>query len=310
MPDERELTGEEAALYDRQIRLWGLAAQRKLAAAHVLLVGAACTPLGHEVAKNVVLAGIARLAVCVPDGARSEPGFLGPDVDSMVEGLREMNPHVEIAVLDAVLPHVKKFNVVCVLGMAREEELNIAEACRENGKGFVAGRCAGSVGWFFSDFGKCYNYKMKVRGTSKGSDGEYSYNTEDREVRFSSYKDAISAAWGKETRRSEFGWHVASTLLQFEHLHKRLPSSDEDMATLKDLYSKLCLEKKCANSKAELIEEVGRSSQFSLPPVAAIVGGMWGRELIKFVSETDEPINNLFFFNAGTSAGSIECVRP
>lgn len=306
----RELTGEEAALYDRQIRLWGLEAQRKLASSHILLAGAACSPLGQEIAKNVVLAGVARLAMCSPTGTSPSPAFLGADMSTMATSLREMNPHVNIAVLDSILPHVKEFSIVCALGMSRADEVKIAKACRKNDIAFVAGRCAGSVGWFFTDYGNCYKYQKKVRGATKGVDGEYPYVTQDEEVVFCGYEDAIAAPWGKETRRSEFGWHAASTLLEFENLHGRLPSGEEDVGPLKKLYGKLCSEKKCANSKVELIEEVGRTSQFSLPPVAAIVGGMWGRELIKFVSRKDEPINNFFFFNAGTSAGSVEHVGP
>lgn len=50
------ITDDEAALYDRQIRLWGVGAQKKLRAADVLLIG--CNGLGSEVVKTLVLAGI------------------------------------------------------------------------------------------------------------------------------------------------------------------------------------------------------------------------------------------------------------
>lgn len=68
MPAEKVLTPkgdfiseEEAALYDRQIRLWGLDAQNRLRSSKMLLVG--MTPIAAEVAKNVVLAGISGLDV-------------------------------------------------------------------------------------------------------------------------------------------------------------------------------------------------------------------------------------------------------
>ena len=50
------ITDDEAALYDRQIRLWGVGAQKKLRAANVLLIG--CNGLGSEIVKTLVLAGI------------------------------------------------------------------------------------------------------------------------------------------------------------------------------------------------------------------------------------------------------------
>jgi hypothetical protein len=50
------LTEAEAEIYDRQIRLWGVAAQTRMRASRVLLSG--LSGLGAEVAKNIVLAGM------------------------------------------------------------------------------------------------------------------------------------------------------------------------------------------------------------------------------------------------------------
>ena len=50
------MSEEEAALYDRQIRLWGLSAQKKLRNANVLM--AAINGIGSEVVKNIVLSGV------------------------------------------------------------------------------------------------------------------------------------------------------------------------------------------------------------------------------------------------------------
>ncbi len=53
---ESRITEAEAQLYDRQIRLWGLDAQKRLRAARILVAGIG--GLGCEVAKNLVLAGV------------------------------------------------------------------------------------------------------------------------------------------------------------------------------------------------------------------------------------------------------------
>ncbi|KAF6776925.1 hypothetical protein AHF37_03782 [Paragonimus kellicotti] len=55
------ISEEEAALYDRQIRLWGLEAQNRLKRSRILLQG--MTPLSAEIAKNLVLAGIASMTI-------------------------------------------------------------------------------------------------------------------------------------------------------------------------------------------------------------------------------------------------------
>ena len=53
---EHALTEAEAEIYDRQIRLWGVAAQSRMRSSRVLVVGV--SGLGAEVVKNIVLAGM------------------------------------------------------------------------------------------------------------------------------------------------------------------------------------------------------------------------------------------------------------
>eukprot|EP01013_Petalomonas_cantuscygni_P021184 TRINITY_DN4024_c0_g1_i2.p1 TRINITY_DN4024_c0_g1~~TRINITY_DN4024_c0_g1_i2.p1 ORF type:complete len:465 (+),score=37.75 TRINITY_DN4024_c0_g1_i2:54-1397(+) len=55
------LSRDEQKRYDRQLRVWGADGQRKLGDTHVLVVGAG--PLGLEVAKNLVLAGVGLLTL-------------------------------------------------------------------------------------------------------------------------------------------------------------------------------------------------------------------------------------------------------
>lgn len=55
------ISAEEIALYDRQIRLWGVQAQENLRKANVLLIS--MKALANEVAKNLVLAGIRSLTI-------------------------------------------------------------------------------------------------------------------------------------------------------------------------------------------------------------------------------------------------------
>ena len=56
MKVDKEITEDEAALYDRQIRLWGVDAQRRLLSSRILLVN--MQGLGAEIAKNLVLGGV------------------------------------------------------------------------------------------------------------------------------------------------------------------------------------------------------------------------------------------------------------
>lgn len=61
MEIEPALTAEEAALYDRQLRLWGVEAQQRLGQAKVLLIG--FTAVQSEICKNIVLAGVRSVTI-------------------------------------------------------------------------------------------------------------------------------------------------------------------------------------------------------------------------------------------------------
>lgn len=50
---------DEAALYDRQIRLWGVEAQNKMRTSSILLY--TLRGLSTEIAKNIVLAGVGEI---------------------------------------------------------------------------------------------------------------------------------------------------------------------------------------------------------------------------------------------------------
>jgi ubiquitin-like 1-activating enzyme E1 A len=61
MAQTQGMSAAEIALYDRQIRLWGVQAQEKIRTANILIVS--IKALANEVAKNLVLAGIGSLTL-------------------------------------------------------------------------------------------------------------------------------------------------------------------------------------------------------------------------------------------------------
>ncbi len=73
------ISEEEAALYDRQIRLWGADAQKRLRVARLLAWwGSAATAapyhqhlLGAELCKNALLAGLAHVTIVGPSDSAS-----------------------------------------------------------------------------------------------------------------------------------------------------------------------------------------------------------------------------------------------
>jgi len=95
--------------YDRQIRLWGLETQTGLHGARILLLRA--TGLCNEIAKNLVLAGVGHVSIHdagVVEQQDIDTGavfyFSKADIgrgraEVLAEGLRALNPSVDISVL-------------------------------------------------------------------------------------------------------------------------------------------------------------------------------------------------------------------
>ncbi|GAC97189.1 hypothetical protein PHSY_004774 [Pseudozyma hubeiensis SY62] len=100
------VTEDEAALYDRQIRLWGLAAQTRLRSAHILILG--WNGIATEIIKNTVLSGIGSVTVVDPtpiDGSvdllsgfffRDEEVGLKKCSQGPLDRIRGLNPLVKV----------------------------------------------------------------------------------------------------------------------------------------------------------------------------------------------------------------------
>ncbi|KAI6114358.1 hypothetical protein F5141DRAFT_706631 [Pisolithus sp. B1] len=184
-----QITEDEAAVYDRQIRLWGLEAQQRMRNATILIVRLRGT--ATEVIKNIVLAGIGKLVLVDSDEVTYEDlgaGFLFREEDvgkKKVEAakarIESLNPLVTVQTmkhhtlleresLDALVMSV---DLVCVTDWHREGlvselldrsrplqtweltstvfEIRINEVCRRFGRPFYAGGTFGLLGYIFCD---------------------------------------------------------------------------------------------------------------------------------------------------------------
>ncbi|KAL6697659.1 hypothetical protein J3F84DRAFT_369615 [Trichoderma pleuroticola] len=165
MPD-RAITADEIALYDRQIRLWGMAAQAKIQSANILLI--TIRALANEIAKNLVLAGVGSLTVldnAVVTEADLGAQFLLAEVENPVgqnraeaasAALRKLNPRVQIHVdaegVKAKGPsYFAGFDIVIATDLDPDSFNLINTATRLNGKAFYAAGTHGMYGFIFSD---------------------------------------------------------------------------------------------------------------------------------------------------------------
>lgn len=159
-----ELTEQEAELYDRQIRLWGLESQKRIRAARILICG--LNGLGAEVAKNIILSGVKSVTLLDHIGVTETDfcsQFLAPQAslgsnraEASLIRAQALNPMVEIVidkdnVSEKPDEYFVRFDVVVIIGAPTATLVRIDNACRLKGVKFFAGDVWGMQGYTFAD---------------------------------------------------------------------------------------------------------------------------------------------------------------
>lgn len=313
--DGEELTEQETALYDRQIRVWGADAQRRLSKAHILVYGLKGTVA--EFCKNIVLAGVGSLTL-VDDREVSEEAlsanFLIPPDENVYAGktlaelscdsLKDFNPMVRVSVEKGDLSSFdveffSKFDVVVVSCSSLATKKLVNEKCRKLPKrvAFYTVDCKDSCGEIFVD--------LQVHRYSKKKIEE----TVECELQYSSFEEAISVPWRTLPRKASKVYFAMRVLERFEEVEGRKPGevSTEDLSGVLKLKRELCVAQSLIESHIpdSLLERLVTNAR-EFPPVCAIIGGVLGQEVIKAISGKGDPLKNFFFFDATDGKGIIE----
>ena len=162
--DPRPISAEEIALYDRQIRLWGVKAQEKLRSAQILLIG--MKALATEVAKNLVLAGIGSLTVIDHQNVTENDlcsqfllsrGDIGKNrAQAALPQILRLNPRVALhadssPIISKSPEYFSPFDIIIATGLDIETLKNINAYCRIYNRKFYAADIHGMYGWAFAD---------------------------------------------------------------------------------------------------------------------------------------------------------------
>jgi ubiquitin-like 1-activating enzyme E1 A len=155
---------DEIALYDRQIRLWGVQAQEKIRSASILLIS--LSALSNEIAKNLVLAGISTLTILdnaiVTEADLGAQFFItqadvgGNRAEAAAPQIRRLNPRVNVVVDTTPEAEVKsdyysQFDVIIATDLAPMRLGLINTMTRFYRKRFYAAGLHGMYGFIFSD---------------------------------------------------------------------------------------------------------------------------------------------------------------
>jgi len=323
-----QLNDEEAALYDRQIRLWGFDAQRRLRNSSILIVGGKA--LSNEVCKNLVLAGIGSLTIV--DDEKVTPQDLGSQfliseknvgqnrAESMKERLVRLNPSVKINVISDSIESkdtsfYEEFDVVCVTGKSLNLLKKINDICRKNNIKFYAADVHGIFGYIFCDLIKhSYMEERKIKYGDDFKTKQYEHTEEYTTLKKSLDFKFPELSLKRFLRKYSSTYFLVYTLLQFQKINKRLPkyiSEDEenieDLNKLKkirdDLFSKHNINSAVLTD--ELLSKLIRNAGMEILPICSVVGGILAQDILKVISQKELPISNWFCYDGFTGNGVI-----
>uniref|UniRef100_A0A1A7YCK2 SUMO-activating enzyme subunit 1 n=1 Tax=Iconisemion striatum TaxID=60296 RepID=A0A1A7YCK2_9TELE len=336
------ISEEEAAQYDRQIRLWGLDAQKRLRGSRVLLAGLG--GLGAEVAKNLILAGVKGLTLLDHEQVSEEScraQFLAPvsaqgqnRAKASLERAQNLNPMVEVhadtdKVEDKSDEFFLQFDAICLTGCSRDLMVRVDELCSQHNIKVFCGDVYGYYGYMFCNLGPEYNYieekpkVVKPSGDSKdGPDPkrakvDLSETTMVKKtVSFCTLREALEVDWRSEKakaalKRTPLDYFLFLVLLHFRLDKGRDPdpkSFSEDSELLKLIRDDVLAARLL---RSDLLSDDFISYCFSeMSPVCAVVGGVLGQEVVKALSQRDAPHRNFFFFDARKGNGVVDFFGP
>lgn len=340
--EDAVISEEEAAQYDRQIRLWGLDAQKRLRGSRVLLAGLG--GLGAEVAKNLILAGVKGLTLLdhekvTEDSCRAQ--FLVPvtaqgqnRAQASLERAQNLNPMVEVhadpeRVEDKADDFFLQFDAVCLTGCSRDLMVRVDQLCSKNNIKVFCGDVHGYYGYMFCNLGQEYSYveeKPKiVKPAADSNDGPEAKKAKidpnettmvKKTASFCTLKEALEVSWTSEKakaalKRTPVDYFMLHVLLKFRTDKGRDPDPQafpEDSQLLRQIRDDVL---EASALSADLLSDDFISYCFSeMSPVCAVVGGVLGQEVVKALSQRDAPHRNFFFFDGRKGNGVVDFFGP
>ncbi|XP_057695203.1 SUMO-activating enzyme subunit 1 isoform X2 [Corythoichthys intestinalis] len=336
------ITEEEAAQYDRQIRLWGLDAQKRLRGSKVLLAGLG--GLGAEVAKNLILAGVKGLTLLDHDKGNDQSWaqFLIPVTErgqnraqASLERAQILNPMVEVLadrdrVEDKPDSFFLQFNAVCLTCCSKDTMVRIDQLCSQHNILVFCGDVHGYYGYMFCNLGPEHNYVEEKPKVVKKAMGDSNDGPDAKKVKvdpnettmvkktskFCRLKEALEVDWTSDKakaalKRTPVDYFLLHVMLKFRTDKGRDPDPKcfkEDSQLLsqirQDVLSTLGVD-------GDLFKDDFINFCFSeMSPVCAVVGGVLGQEIVKALSQRDAPHRNFFFFDARKGNGIVDYFGP
>ncbi|PWY70201.1 hypothetical protein BO70DRAFT_365501 [Aspergillus heteromorphus CBS 117.55] len=350
-PDTAQsISADEIALYDRQIRLWGVKAQEKLRSANILLI--TFRALANEVAKNLVLAGIGSLTIIDHESVTEEDlgaqffineEHLGQNrAQAAAASVRAMNPRVQLHI-DTEDIHQKQPEYFTQFDITIATELDFATyttinaACRIANRPFYAAGLHGFYGFVFADLIShdfvIERSKSNVQSTTQETPTRSILNITTKKesdkviemvTKRETYSPLILANTSplpdEFTRIARKRKQVTPLLTCLRALweYQKLSAgaiptfSRQDLESFTKLANDLHQELKLdiATLDAGFLRSFLQNLGSELSPVAAFVGGSLAQDVINVLSAREQPLQNMLLFDGEKSVAPIYPLHP
>lgn len=337
MTGSTKLGEDEIALYDRQIRLWGLEAQTNIRSARVLLINIGS--IGTEITKNIVLSGIGHFSILdnnhiVTEEDLGSQFLLSKEdvgkcrIDAVKERIMDLNPRVELTFeldsLDTLMAQkCDKYDIVIATELNRDQTIQLNSWTRSNNIPLYTAGSNGMFGYIFVDLVQFEAKDKKLQSIRPSQLGVVSPNKEivhlevtkdpedEKRVyenivtmnKYITFNELLSNACleGKLTRRQLK--RVSSILpLTLAHLKDtNLITSNETQ--FRDQVNKMCEQLRIDPAlvlKPEYVEQFITQHNVEFAPVSAILGGALAQDVINILGKRQQPLNNFIVFDGIT----------
>ncbi|KAL2013531.1 hypothetical protein VTN00DRAFT_1056 [Thermoascus crustaceus] len=346
----QSISADEIALYDRQIRLWGVKAQEKLRSANILLI--TIRALANEVAKNLVLAGIGSLTILDHEvvteedlGAqffiteehvgRNRAQAAGPQIHSM-------NPRVQLHIdTDNVRSKPPEFFAQFEVIIATELDFptftTVNASCRLSNRPFYAAGLHGFYGYVFADL-IMHDFVIEREKSNVPSPPQ---ETPTRSILSVTTKKENEKIIEMVTKREVYSPLILANTSPLPEDFTRIPRKRKAVTPLLTClralwefqklnggrfptFSRPDLEQftKLANDRhrelkldiatltSEFLRSFLQNLGSELSPVAALLGGSLAQDVINVLSAREHPLQNLLLFDGERNVAPIYPLHP
>ncbi|CAH8478305.1 unnamed protein product [Schistosoma turkestanicum] len=338
------ITEEEAELYDRQIRLWGLESQNRLKQSKVLLIG--MNALAAEIAKNIVLAGISSLTIVDDKQVTTEDfenNFLIPReciglsrADAVIARTQSLNPMVKVqssVIGDDLKEKIQEYNLIILITECSSVHFKqwsttcdiVSSMDMDTRPYIICASVCGLFGLAYIDLGshECLSEDVIVKKRSMVGVPSSSVQKLNKTSEASKTETVLVKKTFNYCRLSDSLCLISKTLKNKSHA-KFIPkgyflmqvlnqcSIDEAPFTLPYLQSQWQKVSKSLDVDETILsnEDLECCSGPIIPAVNPVLGGVVSQEIIRAITRKGAPHGNWYFFNGSQCSVTVDWLPP